>query len=409
MIVKIVDFSDDYRGIALLNDKKYFVENAVVGDEVEVEIIEEKSKYGIAKIKNYIKKSDNRIENNSCKYFGKCGGCSLFYCENKYYLEMKRRKLVNAIKKSGYNANVDEIFSVGFSKRRRINLKYNNGTYGFCRKNSNDVVDIDFCANVTENINKVIKLFKNLKFQNLDSVDIFEVNNFVNVALIFKGEPKIEEFNQLDVFENQDIIISYTHEDRKKYISIMDRGNNLRLNLSGIHILLPENCFLQATEESQNFMIDLIKKEVKKNYNTIADLYCGIGTYTFPLSKENCKIYSFEGNDIMIDNIKRNIIANNIKNIFPEKRDLFNQPLSRSELNEFKMIIINPPRNGAESQCKNIVKSNVEKVIYVSCNPQSLSRDLKLFFSTDFRITKVVLVDQFYLSEHVESVIVLEK
>ena len=250
-------------------------------------------------------------------------------------------------------------------------------------------------------------------FKNLESLDIFYTGIIISINMIFSNEPEINDFKQLNVFKNyQNYIIYYTYKEKQNYIPIIGTAEDIKLKLDDLQIIIPQNCFLQATKESQNFMINIVKKIVMENLSKklkIADLYCGIGTYSFPLSKNDCKIFSYEGDKNMIENIRKNIFLNKIKNIFPYQRDLFNQPLSIRELNEFDIIIINPPRNGAENQCKNIIKSNVKKIIYISCNSQSLARDLKLFKNNEFKIEKIIMIDQFYLSEHIESIIILKK
>lgn len=413
--IEIVDMSRNYKGMTFVNDKKCFIGDTVVGDIVNLEIIEEKSKYLVGKVLKYVKKSDFRNNEIECKYFGKCGGCALQYLKNQYYYDVKKQNLLNYIKTSGYDYDINnlEVFKIGFGKRRRINLKYDNGVYGFCEKKSKNIVSIDDCLNVVEEINKIIKIFKNLRFKNLESLDIFYTGIVASINMIFSDEPEINDFKQLDIFKDcQNCVIFYTYREKQNYIPIIGTTENIKLKLDDLEIIVPQNCFLQATEESQNFMINTIKNVIKENLpkkSKIADLYCGIGTYSFPLAKNDCKIFSYEGDRNMIENIKKNIVKNKIKNIFPCQKDLFNQPLSVRELNEFDIVVINPPRNGAENQCKNIVKSNVKKVVYVSCNPQSLARDLRLFKENGFEIKKIVVVDQFYLSEHLESVIILKR
>lgn len=414
--VEIVDLSSDFKGIASVDGKKCFVENTVVGDIVDINIVEQKQKYSVASVVKFVNKSTyrkNEIDCDiKCEYFGKCGGCPLYFYNEDYYYSVKKEKLAKNIRNSGYDFDSSKIrnFKVGIGKRRRINLKYRN-VFGFYGENSIDIIKIDSCINITKNLNKVVELLKNMKFSNLESVDVFDTEIIVNINFIFNNEPKIEEFKQLDIFKNKNFVVFYTYKDKEKYVPIVGNSDDIKINLGGFELILPQNCFLQATRESQDFMIDVIKNEVlalNKDSIKIADLYCGVGTYSFPLSKiTKSRIYSFEGNFNMVENMKKNIIANKIKNIFPVQQDLFNQPLQKSELDEFDIIIINPPRNGAENQCKNIVKSTTKKVIYVSCDPCSLARDLRLFYDNNFELEKVILVDQFYLSKHLESLIVL--
>ena len=186
-------------------------------------------------------------------------------------------------------------------------------------------------------------MFKDFKFKNLDSLDIFYTGIVVSINMIFSDEPEINDFKQLDVFKGKNCIISYTCTEKQNYIPIIGTAEDIKLKLDNLQIIVPQNCFLQATEESQDFMINIIKKAIEENSSKkskIADLYCGIGTYSFPLAKNGCKIFSYEGDKNMINNIKKNIVANNIKNIFPYQKDLFNQPLSVRELNEFDIILL---------------------------------------------------------------------
>lgn len=405
--VEITAISNDYKGICEVYNKKCFIDGGIIGDIVNIEIYKETSKFYCAKILKIIKKSIFREENINCEYFKKCGGCLLQHLQYDYYCNLKKDNFYKDFLRTGFNFNKEDInfYTVGCGKRRRVNLKYNNGIYGFFGKSNNNVVELNKCININNDINEIIKLFGGLKFTNLNSVDIFEGYNGIAINLIFNKEPNIDEFKKLDVFKNKVCYINYTYLDKNIFIPII-QNNILKLKFDDYTIDLPNSFFMQATLESQNYMINIIKNEIK-NCNKTADLYCGVGTYTFPISRL-CKVDCFEGNELMIKSIRNNINRLNIKTITPYQKDLFNQPLTVKELNEYETIIINPPRNGAENQCKFLAKSNVKKIIYVSCNKNSLCNDLKLF-KDKFIIKKINLVDQFFWSEHIEIICVLER
>ena len=160
---------------------------------------------------------------------------------------------------------------------------------------------------------------------------------------------------------------------------------------------------MQATKDSQNFMIKKICEEIH-SFKLVYDLYCGIGTYSFPLSKYNKKVICFEGDDLMIKSINENINLLKIKNLFPEKKDLFNQPIINFE--NVDAVIINPPRNGASNQCKFL--NNIKKIVYVSCNPESFRRDFEIL-KNNYKIDKLYLIDQFFYTNHVEIIVILDK
>ena len=139
------------------------------------------------------------------------------------------------------------------------------------------------------------------------------------------------------------------------------------------------------------------------------DLYCGIGTYSFPLSTYT-KVHAVEGSDVMVNIMNQNIISNKLNNkITAECKNLVEAPLLLNELNNYDGVVINPPRNGAKSQCQIIAKSNIKIVVMVSCNPQTFSTDVKELLENGYSMKKVVGIDQFYRTQHLEIVGVLTK
>ena len=395
--IKIDSISTDYKGICYINDFKCFVDEAITEDILDIEIYKETNKFYFAKIKKIITPSPYRNINIECEYYKKCGGCTLQHLNLDCYYKLKE----DYIKKLFNIDNID-IFKVGFGKRRRINLKYSNGKYGFYQKNTTNIVSINKCLNLTPSINSMINKLNNIKLTNLDSVDIFEVDNGIGMNFIFNKDPNINEFKKLDILKNDVISINYTYKDRKSFVPII-KNNDLFLTLKNKQILLPNNFFMQATKESQDFMINKVCEEIK-DYKNVYDLYCGIGTYSFPLSDYNKKITCFEGEDLMIDSIKKNINKSNIKNLFFEKKDLYNQPIT--DFKNVDALVINPPRNGAGNQCKFI--KNIDKIIYVSCNPETFKKDLEILKNNNYIISKIILIDQFFYSNHVEIICILK-
>lgn len=402
--IEIIGVSSDFVGYGIYNGKKCFVDNTVVGDVVDIQIYKETNKYYIAKIDKIIKQSQNRT-NPQCKYFGVCGGCSLQHINEEYYYNLKRDFTVNAFKQNNININniPIDIIKVGKGKRRRVALQYKNGECGFFQNNTNEIVRIDNCINIKPEINEIINFLNGKKFTNLKCIDILSISNDIAINLIFDGDVKIKELQQFNELKDKVLYINYTDKDKKFYIPVFKNGD-LQLKLDDINIQLPNDCFLQATDESQNKMIEIVKNGLLK-CKKVVDLYCGIGTYSFPLSKQS-RVFAFEGDKNMVEILKRNNNLNRL-NIVATQRDLFNQPLIIRELNEFDGCAINPPRNGAENQCKFLAKSNIKKIVYVSCNPMTLTRDLQLF-KDNFNIKHIFIIDQFYWSKHLENIVILE-
>ena len=393
--VIIENISSDYKGITYVDGIKCFVDETIAGDFVEINIYKKNKNYYQAKITKILEPSKYRNCNPECIYYNKCGGCTLQHLNIDYYYNSKKLYVEKLL-----NTEITEIFKVGFHKRRRVNIKYKDGIYGFYEKNSNKIVSIDKCINLTDNLNNILSNIQKIKLTNLDSVDIFEVDNGVGINLIFNKEPIIDEFKKLNILEATSI--NYTLKNKDFFIPITKR-NNLFLNLDQLSIKIPNNFFMQATKDSQDFMINKICGEIN-NFKLVYDLYCGIGTYSFPLSKYNKKVVCFEGDDLMIKSINENINLLKIKNLLPEGKDLYNQPIT--DFNNVDAVVINPPRNGAGNQCKFL--KNVKKIVYVSCNPESFKRDFESL-KNYYKIDKLYLIDQFFYTNHLEIMVVLDR
>lgn len=399
--INIENISKNYKGIVVLNNKKYFIDNVVVGDIVDIEVYKETSKYCLARVIKFVKKSLNRTE-NKCKYCN-CGGCDFVYCTDEYYYNLKCNILYSEVIKNFpyFNRNDLKIFKVGYGKRRRIRLSYKNGIFGFFEKESNNIVHIKNCLNVVDDINLIIEKLDGLNLSKLSSIDIAKVDNGIILNFNFIDNFNINELKKIDFLKKYTILISYCVNESKPIRYFFQFEPVLKLN--NRDIIIPEKCFLQATKESQDFMINVVCKNLE-NCKKIADLYCGVGTYSFPLS-ERSKVFCFEGDELMVNSINKNTFKTKI---IISKRDLFKQPLICEELNEFDGVIINPPRNGAENQCKFIAKSKIKKFLYISCNLDAFVRDTKLFIDK-YKLVDLYIVDQFYMSKHFEIIGIFER
>lgn len=401
--IEITKISSDYKGIAEYNNKKYFIEGTLPGDIVNIEIIKETNKYSLANVVEFIRKSDARVE-PKCPYFGECGGCDLQYMSNNLYYKTKIETISKKLSCSSFKIPEINIFKVDENKRRKINLKYIDGKYGFFKKNSKKLVEIKNCLCICNELNEVIRKLINIKFTYLESIDMIKLNSGTHLIFNFFQEPKINELSLINSFKNISEV-GYTIVEKQNYKTFFINQKPI-IKIDNLVIELSNKYFIQPTYESQKFIINIIKNELK-NYRNIVDLYCGLGTYSFPLSRTK-NVTCFEGENMMIDSIKHNKKQLNIENIKPYTRDLFKKPLKMVELNQFDATVINPPRNGAENQCKYLSQSKLEKIIYISCNPNTLYRDLKLFVDS-YKLDKVIVVDQFYWSKHTECIIILTK
>ena len=141
----------------------------------------------------------------------------------------------------------------------------------------------------------------------------------------------------------------------------------------------------------------------------VADLFCGIGTWTFPIA-QRARVLAVDGDDAAIAALSaaaRN--AQGLKPIEVLRRDLFREPLSARELKGFDAVVFDPPRAGAKAQAEQLARGEVPVVVAVSCDPGTLARDLRILVDSGYRLDAVTPIDQFEFSAHVEAVAVLRR
>ena len=355
MIVKIESLNHQGLGITRVNDKVTFVEQALPGETVDIKVTEEKKKYNLAKIQTIIEKNPNRIE-PICPYYEECGGCDFGHVNYKTELKYKKEKVENILKKYAHidvNIEITPSDKV-YNYRNKITLHKQNEKIGLVKKNSSEVIEIKECKLVDEKINEIL--------HNKPKEGIIRTN----------GKEIISN-------ENENITINI---DKYKF----------KVNL---------NSFFQINPYTYEKMFNHIKKLISSN-DVLLDLYSGVGVFSILLS-ENCKkIYGIEINENSYKNALENKKINNLENIdFMLGKVEDNLPKIKEKIDT---IIVDPPRNGlSKTTIKQIININPKKIIYVSCNPMTLSRDLNLL-NSNYNLESIKAFDMFPKTNHVECV-----
>jgi 23S rRNA (uracil1939-C5)-methyltransferase len=354
-------------GYGIQNHKKKFVEKSAVGDVYENNVL--------------IKKSQDR-QDVLCPYYNRCGGCNLLHLNEKSYYDFKYKL-----------CKTDNIMKMSHNLRRKVKFQVKNKSVGFFENKSHNFVKIENCLLLRREINNLIP---ELNF-NSKAVEVNIYDNGIGIYLI-ENKESIENLQKFLDNNKEIIIVAYQNKDGTFFL----QKQKPVIDLYGEKIEVKENIFLQATEEGQKIITKIIIDNLK-NCKNVVDLYCGIGTYTFPLSNHT-KIHSVEGNEEMV-----RILKNNIKNnITAEIRDLVKQPFLKNDLNKFDGLIINPPRNGAQKQCQYISNSNIKKIVMVSCNPYTFWQDVEVL-KQNYKLENIMGIDQFFGTNHLEVVGVLSK
>lgn len=355
-------------------------------------------------------KTEPLKKSTPCNHFPECGSCNfLDLAETKY----RQKKQQNA-KLQNYSSQPEWIW-ISEGSRRRITLQIGkNNELGFFAAKSKNIIEINSCLVAEKEISRLISPIKNfLKTQEQNLFSQAVITLFDNgLDLVFQSKKNLN-FNQtqklLEFAKENNLNISSRVKNKTTPILLIRKNQIFYPNFK---INLDSDIFIQATKSGLQNIINIIRETLssKNNNLSIIDIYAGFGAYSFAIADLAKNIVAIEGSDKMVELIKENTSENNLsQKLTAQSRDLFFNPLSKAELNDFDFAIINPPRNGATPQIKEIAKSKIETAIYVSCNTNSFFNDAKILIDCGFKIARLVALDQFYSTNHLELIAIFEK
>lgn len=377
-----------------------------------------------------------------CPYTNFCGGCSNREYVEETYQKEKIKKFMNIIsgiqqEKITYGSPI----FIGDGERRRASLafQYQRGKVilGFNQKKSKEIVDIQKCLLITENLNNCISWIRNLleelctipftikskkKKRNKEiltqgDVLICEAENGIDIVLEFDKELDlahrmiISEYAQK---KNDILRISHRYSNQANTTETIIEKQAPYIKISEVNIEIPAGGFMQASKKSEKALREMVLKYVGTSNGKIADLFCGIGTFSYPLAKDkNNQITAIDSSENALQAFIKNVKKNMLHNIEIKNKNLFKYPLSPEEIKSFDIIIFDPPRAGAHAQIKNIVQLQTEerpkKIIGISCNPQTFVTDANLLVQNGYEMKEITMVDQFIYSPHMELVALFEE
>ena len=385
--VEITNLDHFGRGI-VKKEKPIFIDNALVGEIVEIEITKDNKKSSEGRVIKYIKKSPLRVESN-CPFYDKCGGCDLLHLSYQEQLKYKETKVKEIIKKfSGLECIKEIVPTIQYNYRNKVTLHVKQ-KLGYYQKKSYDIINIDNCLIADERINDLIKKLNNIDLNTITKITI-RVSSKESMLVIEGGKLDITSFKEVDT-----IIVDNQVLKGRGYI--IEEINNLKFVIS------PDS-FFQVNRLGMINIYDQVLKYVDNDTNVL-DLYCGTGTIGIYLADKVNQVLGIEINKSAINDALMNKKINNLDNIdfkLGDVEDVLNN-------NSFKAdcIVVDPPRAGLGNMViKNIFKIQPQKLIYVSCDPVTLARDLNIL-KDKYNVVEITPFDMFSNTYHVECVCAL--
>ena len=399
MIEVTIEKLDNYgRGIAYYNNKIVFIYNALPQEIVSIEIIKEAKKYYEAIVTNYISTSPDR-KDPICPYYNKCGGCNLLQLDYDKTLEFKKEKLSQVLYKYAnisYNPEIIPSKNI-FNYRNKITLKVKDNKYGYYEDNTHKLIEIDNCYLAEPSINNFIKDIKYLNIKNGELVIRSNYNNELLISITSKTEIK----PNIDYLKRKHKIVGIVLNNKTIYgeSSFIEIINHLFFNIS-------YDSFFQINRDICTKLFKLIRENVKDD-EVILDLYCGVGTLGINIADKIKRGYGIE--------IVKNAVLNAITNSKINKRNNIEYMLGDVSKclpkikDNIDTIIVDPPRAGLDNITKQtIISFKPNKIIYISCDPITLSRDLKELLP-HYELKLIKGLDMFPYTHHIESFVILER
>ena len=440
--VDIIDNGYNGEGIAKIDDFTIFVQGAIKGERCKILIVKVNKSFAFGKLLKVLEKSTNRVEAD-CKTYPRCGGCSLRHINYEETLRIKQnmvQSLANKTLKS--NVRVNQVIGMEKPYNYRNKLQYPVGTnkknepvMGVFANRSHEIIQVENCLIQNQRAEEIAKaIFEFIKENN---VSIYNENTrkgairhiIVKIGIhtgeimciIVSNKNKFEKEEALvesivNKFPDVKTIIKNINSKNTNVIlgeeNVVLFGNGYILDKLGDYIFkISAKSFYQTnpiqTEVLYNKAIEFARLDKE---DVLCDLYCGIGTIGIFASNKVKQVYGIEIVEEAVEAAKENARINNVNNIefiVGDVEKAFKEFVENKRINP-TAIIVDPPRRGLDATTiMKILELEVEKFVYISCNPATMVRDLKML-EEKYEVKEIQLVDMFPFTSHVECVALLE-
>jgi 23S rRNA (uracil1939-C5)-methyltransferase len=342
-----------------------------------------------------------------CPAFGRCGGCAMQHMQLETYGHWKTDVVRRALEREGLAGDIKGTIIAHGSGRRRAIIHVRFGpdgpAAGFMMARSHTLQPLETCPILVPELANAFEVARRVTLPLLSrnkplDVQMSATLNGLDVDIRGHGQPDPDERRQLTAIANKlDLARLSIHR------AIVVERKPPTVMMGDIPVTLPARAFLQATAEAEDVLAHLVASNLGKA-KSVVDLFCGVGPFALRIARQ-AKVHAVDDMEDSVNALLRAARSRQgLKAVSAEARDLFKRPLLPLELNAYDVIVMDPPRAGAEAQCRQIVASKAKKIISVSCDLQSFIRDAKILIAGGFHLGEITPVDQFAWSKHIELV-----
>ncbi len=413
--LSIHDMTHDGRGVAKLDGKTVFVTGALTDEVVDAQIVHQKSQYFEAKCVTIIEASQHRIE-PSCTHFSVCGGCQLQHLSVDNQVTFKQNQLARSLVKAGINTDKTEWHSPltgeAWHYRRRARWALNRqGDLCFRSAGGKYLVPIQACPQLSQPLSdcfsQLREALSKLPRQGIDEIECLAIGS-LSLVLHTNQQWRDHHLTHWQKWCEQVGIsgLAIQTPDRATGLSVVSNAD-LHYQLSGLNFYFSPDQFVQTHASVNQQMVSLAKDWLASGADDqVLELFCGMGNFSLPIAQSAGSLLGLELNEQSVATAKANATANGIENAKFARVDLF-APDWRPPAG-LAHVLLDPPWDGAQVVCERVAKQkSIKRVVYVSCHPATMTRDMAVLQKAGFKLSKMALIDQFPQSYHVEAIALL--
>jgi 23S rRNA (uracil1939-C5)-methyltransferase len=426
---EINDLLHDGRGVGRINGKAFFVEGALPGEDVEFRVTNEKRNFAEARLTKVLSASQYRTE-PECRYFSKCGGCSLQHLQHSEQIEFKKQQLLNSAQRVGLEPEntLDSLVGPQWNYRRRARLavqRARDGQFlvGFHNPGSNRIEPIASCMVLDKSLDALLMALPSILNALGADIKIFEIelvaaDNALAVAV--EASRSLFEAELTSVVKALNVVAEMTTQlwwkvsKNGRFSRVDDGEDGLYFGVKDdIKLSFEPGQFIQVNDSINRSMIEQMLALVSvENTGVAIDLFCGSGNLSLPLAKQFNQVIGVEGLASLVVAANGNARSNAIDNTQFVVADL-NDAASLKKVSKIAssidLIVLDPPRNGAAAIMPWVAKSGTKQIIYISCHSSTMVRDADFLIRAGYKLKNLGVMDMFPHTAHVESMALFEK
>ena len=426
---EIDSLSHDARGVARIDGKVYFIDQALPGEWVRFLRGKKRRSYETGKVVEVLRHSTERTS-PPCEYFGVCGGCALQHLSSQAQIDAKQKQLNDNLQRiakvtpESYDPPITGPYW-GYRRKARLGIRYvpkkGGVLVGFRERNKSYITPLHRCDVLAPQLSGLLPNLKTLleDLSCYDRIPQLEVASADNAtALVFRHLVDLTQSdlgalrrfaasNNIQVFlqpKGLDSVFPLYPENPEDLF--------YRLTDHDINIYFHATDFVQVNGDLNKELVNTTIKYLNPSPNeTILDLFCGLGNFTLPLARKANQVVGIEGDNALVERARLNSARNGIANVRFLNTDLYQDVVETlPPRHKYDKVLLDPPRTGAIDVVKTLNQLTSGRVVYISCNPATLARDAEVMVhKLGYTLTTARVVDMFPHTTHIESITVFDR